>query len=167
LNRHVLRLSCAAAVICLALLWSGRGHASDVPTARTVSATMPTSQPTSAPAATQPVKDAKEWGRLFWSLNHGDAAARERMIGIMRDPTADAIQREIALSMLGQEGSKLSVVALTEMLLSEDRQLRTSAYYAIPEKDRPSGFEYTAAPTDATRRVIGERIAELKRETDK
>lgn len=134
-----------------------------------VDSVAPTTRPSPAtvPATTQPLPDTTDLQVLFRKMWGGDTAARAKLIDVMRDPAEDPLRRQIAIGMLGQEGSKSSVIALTEMLLSEDRQLRTSAYYATRAKDRLADFSCSAAPTEATKRVIGERVAELRRETDK
>ena len=92
--------------------------------------------------------------------------ARARLIKLAQDVTSDKTERTIAISMIGQDGSRDSIVAILKILLHEqDRQLRTGAFYALPEKYRPAKFDTTSDRLpDNVRMKILARIAALQDE---
>ena len=81
-------------------------------------------------------------------------------MGIAGNENADKTERDIAIRYLGNRGSVKMMAVAAGNVFSVNPQIRTTAYYSLPENLRPHAYDYTAEPNAAGREVVAKVIEE-------
>ena len=93
----------------------------------------------------------------------GQAQAKHDLMALASNDKADKAERDIALRYLGNAGNPESLTIVAKQLLSTDPQIRTTAYYSLPENLRPPGYDYTAEPDAAAREAVAKAVEGIKK----
>ncbi len=129
-------------------------------------AQLPTATATPAtPSGTSRVSSApqQQIGQKVDSAFRGDVQARHDLMAVAADGHAGIADREIAIRYLGKEGKPDSLVIVAQQLISPDPGIRTTAFYSLPSKLRPEGYDYTAEPTDASISVVTQLVDQIRK----
>jgi hypothetical protein len=93
----------------------------------------------------------------------GRAQAKHDLMALASSDNAGRVERDLAIRYLGKEGSVESLSIVAKQLLSSDPQIRTTSYYSLPERVRPSDYDYTAEPSEASREVVAAVLQRIKK----
>lgn len=99
---------------------------------------------------------------LFTQATKGQPQAMHDLMALAGNEKAEKIERETAIRYLGMHGSVESLVSVAKQLLSIDPGIRTAAYYSLPESARPMSFDYTAKPSEGTRKMVTEAVEKIR-----
>lgn len=130
------------------------------------SAQLPTATVTPAASSGDPrVPSApqQQVGQKVNSAFRGDVQAKHDLMAIAADEHAEIADREIAIRYLGKDGKPESLVIVAQQLISSYPGIRTAAFYSLPSKLRPEGYDYTAAPTDASISVVTKLVDQIRK----
>jgi HEAT repeat protein len=120
-------------------------------------AKMPTDEETVARRAA-----ATDAGRLLNLAMQGDAQAKRALMALAVNEKAHVLARDMAIRYLGNVGSPESLTIVAKQLLSTDPQLRTTAYYSLPENLRPTEYHYDE-PDAASREIVTKLIKRIQK----
>lgn len=109
------------------------------------------------------IPNAKEWGVILYRARRGDADANATLQTLAKDSTIEKISRETAIRMLAKCEDTKSLITVLDLLADEDVNIRTTAFYSLPEEKRARDFDYTIHPTITSR----EQIERMKNEIAK
>ena len=93
----------------------------------------------------------------------GQPQAKHDLMALAGNEKADKAERDIAIRYLGNEGSVESVTIVAKQMLSADPQIRTTAYYSLPENLRPPRYDYTAEPSDGAREIVAKVVEGIRK----
>lgn len=92
----------------------------------------------------------------------GDAQAKHDLMAIAGDKNAKEIERSVAIQYLVRAGTPESLAIVAAQLASDEPSIRATAYFSLPEKLRPTDFDYTASPSPASRAVVTKLVEQIK-----
>lgn len=96
---------------------------------------------------------AKAYEQLQLRYLKGDSSACDELISILTGDDEE-FDKELALSFLLSSNNRKGTRAVINMLVSDNMQLRAAAFHQLPEKYRPSDYNYQLAPTDEMRKKV-------------
>lgn len=84
------------------------------------------------------------------------------LMALASNKNGSRIAREAAIRYLGMHGGAEALISITNQLVSSDPRIRTAAYYSLPEGVRPVNFDYTADPSEASRKLMLEVVEKVR-----
>lgn len=107
--------------------------------------------------------DGMPWGDLYTKLHNGDPSGDEGLISIENDPSMSLSKRLTALRMLTKSTRKDTLMFVYDQLSSSNVQIRAAAYYGMPDKLRPHGYDYTSAPNAISKAKLSAQKGQIFR----
>lgn len=124
---------------------------------RSLSTTIP---PIAAPK--RPMNPKQPIAQQVNMAYRGDVEAQRDLMTIAEDDRYSVSDREIAIRYLGKKGDPDSLAIVAQQLISPEPGIRTTAFYSLPSKFQPEGYDYTAAPTDISTGVVAKLVARIR-----
>jgi len=114
------------------------------------------------PAAASP-GSRQQIGQRVNEAVRGDAQAQNDLMVIAQNVQAKSEEREIAIRYLGKSERPAFLTIVAKQLLSSNPRIRTAAFYSLPTKIRPQGYDYTSEPTEASIDLINKLVNQIKK----
>ena len=100
-------------------------------------------------------------GLLIKQVLQGRADAKNHLMALAANEQADKAERDTAIRYLGNSRSPEALNVVAKQLLSNEPQIRTTAYYSLPDNFRPPGYDYTAPPDEIKRETVAKLLKEI------
>lgn len=110
-----------------------------------------------------PSKRTREIGGIIGQAARGDSEAEKELMQIAADDQQKSIDRQMAIRFLAKSSKFEPVEVVINQLLSTDPGVRTAAFYGLPVGLRPPGFDYTAMPSNSSKKIVDEMIAKIRK----
>lgn len=126
---------------------------------------LPPLEPPSSVSASPVIASAASLQQIGRKVNDAfreDAQAQIDLMATAQDAQAKSEEREIAIGYLGKSENPVLLTIVAKQLLSPSPRIRTAAFYSLPAKIRPEGYDYTSQPSEATTALIAKLLEKIQ-----